>query len=237
MRSHARAVAAVLAVAGLLFAAPARAAAPKSPTCAPRGAPLATVIVIQGGGFVWPGWADMGVCRALARRGFRAVNLVYPLHNLPGAVRVTMREVSKARRRKLPVFAFGLSAGGTLAELAAVTGRVDAAVALAAPTDLLHWAPGGPVARRQWRNPRAYWRDVGANRAQRRAASPYRRVTARAAPLLLFHSPKDEVVPIGQARKLVRRADTARLRLLRGKHLQSQAFRKPAFKWLRQRVG
>jgi acetyl esterase/lipase len=231
--------AAITATFGVLGAAPSQAAGASSPVCKPHGAPKATVIVILGGGFVWPGWADTTVCRALAKRGFRAINLVYPLHDLPGAVRATTRAARTARRRKLPVFAFGLSAGGTLAELAAVTGRVDAAVALAAPTDLLHWAPGGPIAGQQWDSPAAYWRDVGATRAQRRAASPLRRVSKRAAPLLLFHSSEDEVVPIAQARALVHRlrhVKRARLRVLRGKHLQSQAFRSPAFRWLGRRL-
>jgi alpha-beta hydrolase superfamily lysophospholipase len=194
------------------------------------------VVVIQGGGFVFPGWADLGICRALARRGFRAVNLVYPLHDLPGAVRATMRELRRERRRGLPVFALGLSAGGTLAELAGVTGRADAAVAIAAPTDLLHWAPGGPLAGREWDSPAAYWRDVGATPAERRAASPIYHVSSRSAPLLLFHSTDDEVVPVAQARALARRVPGTPLRLLGGRHLQSQAFRRPAFDWLRRRA-
>jgi alpha-beta hydrolase superfamily lysophospholipase len=194
---------------------------------------VATVIVVNGGGFVWPGWADMSLCRALARHRFRAVNLVYPLHDLPGAARATMRAVHRERRRGLPVFVVGLSVGGTLAELAAVEGEVDGAVAVAAPTDLLSWAPGGAVAGQQWSDADAYWRDVGASRAQRRAASPVYQVRDSAAPLLLFHSPDDEVVPIAQANALVDRVPSAQLRQLGGAHLQSQAFRKPALSWLR----
>ncbi len=218
---------------GLVAAAPARAAGDPSPSCDPPETPIANVVVIQGGGFVWPGWADLSLCRTLARRGFRAVNLVYPLHDLPGAVRATLREVRRERRSGRRVFAVGLSAGGTLAELAAVEGKVDGAVAVAAPTDLLTWAPGGPVAGQHWSSPAAYWRDVGATRAQRRAASPLRRAAGHAAPLLLFHSSDDEVVPIAQARALAKHVPGARLRDLRGRHLQSQAFRRPALRWLR----
>jgi fermentation-respiration switch protein FrsA (DUF1100 family) len=223
----------------LIAAVPNEAADASSPTCNPHGAPKATVIVLLGGGFVVPGWGDTSICRALARRGYRAINLVYPLHNLPGALRTTTRAVRRARRSKVPVFAFGLSAGGTLAEIAAVTGKVDAAVAVAAPADLLRWSPGGPQAHQQWDSPAAYWRDVGATRAQRRAASPLRQITKRAAPLLLFHSTQDEVVPFAQSRALankLRRVRRAPLRRLKGKHLQSQGYKRPAFRWLASRV-
>jgi hypothetical protein len=212
----------------------ARAAGAANPICRPHGQAIASVIVIHGGGFVWPGWADLSLCRTLARSGFRAVNLVYPLHDLPGAVRATMRAAGRERKRAGRVFAVGLSVGGTLAELAAVEGKVDGAVAVGAPTDLLHWAPGGPLAGRQWSDSAAYWRDVGATRAERRAASPIYAAGGRAAPLLLFHSTDDEVVPIAQARALVKHVPTARLRRLHGRHLKSQAYRRPALGWLRR---
>jgi hypothetical protein len=237
--AHAHAAHAAAVRAGTAHAGAARTrsrAAGTSPTCNPRRRPVASVIVIHGGGFVWPGWADLSLCRALARHGFRAVNLVYPLHDLPGAVHATMRATRRERKRGLPVAALGLSVGGTLAELAAEKGRVDAAVAVAGPTDLLHWAPGGSVADEQWSDAAAYWRDVGATHAQRLAASPIRHTSTHSAPMLLFHSPADEVVPIAQSRALVRRLPGTRLRLLRGQHLQSQAFRAPALDWLRRRL-
>lgn len=235
----ARAVVAAFVLAPVLACAGGGSAArARSPVCKPpqRAAVKADAIVILGGGFVVPGWTDTSICRALARRGFRAVNLVYPLHDLPGAVRATRSAARRARRSRRPVVAVGLSAGGTLAELLAVRGEVDAAVAVAAPSDLLHWSPGGAAAAREWPNSAAYWRDVGASRAQRRAASPLRNVGPRPAPLLLFHSPADEVVPFAQSRALRRRVPTSRLRLLRGRHLQSQAWRRPAYAWLARRV-
>jgi acetyl esterase/lipase len=223
----------VAVVASLLVTAPAKASDP-DPVCEPaKEPPAATVVVIQGGGFVLPGWANLGTCRALARHGFRAVNISYPLHDLPGAVRTTNRKLRRERRHGLPVCALGESSGGTLAELAAVEGRVPAAVAVAAPANLLDWSPGGAKSERQWSSPAAYWRDVGATKAERRAASPLFQVGERPSPLLLFHSPKDEVVPIAQSRSLARRVPSARLKRLRGRHLESQAFRKPAFRWLR----
>jgi hypothetical protein len=217
------------AVASLLAAAPARAG---DAVCEPPSTPAANVVVIQGGGFVLPGWADVGVCKALARHGFRAVNITYPLHDLPGAVTTTMRKLRRERRRGLPVCAIGLSSGGTLAELAAVEGQLPA-VAVAAPTNLLDWAPGGAASEREWSNRAEYWRDVGASRRERRAASPIFRIGARPSPLLLFHSPGDEVVPIAQARSLARQLPGTRLRRLRERHLQDQSYRKPAFRWLR----
>ena len=225
-----RALCGLAAIAYLLAAAPAQAS---DPVCRPSKPAAATVVVIEGGGFVLPGWADLGTCRALARHGFRAVSISYPLHDLPGAVKTTMRKLRRERRHGLPVCVLGESSGGTLAELAAVEGRVPAAVAVAAPTNLLDWSPGGPAAEREWSSPAAYWRDVGATRRERRAASPLFRIGARPSPLLLFHSPEDEVVPIAQARSLAGKVPGAQLRRLRGRHLQSQAFRKPAFAWLR----
>jgi pimeloyl-ACP methyl ester carboxylesterase len=216
-------------VASLLVAAPAHAG---DPVCRPSKPAVATVVVIEGGGFVLPGWADLGTCRALARHGFRAVNVSYPLHDLPGAVSTTMRKIRRERRHGLPVCALGESSGGTLAELAAVEGRAPA-VAVAAPTNLLDWSPGGAASEREWSSPAAYWRDVGATRRERRAASPIFRIGTGPSPLLLFHSPKDEVVPIAQARSLASKVPGARLKRLRGRHLQSQAFRRPAFAWLR----
>jgi hypothetical protein len=80
-----------------------------------------------------------------------------------------------------------------------VVAAFDGAVAVGAPTDLVRWSPGGPVAGREWNSPRAYWRDVGATLRERRAASPLRLGGHGSAPLLLFHSRVDEVVPVAQA--------------------------------------
>ena len=180
------------------------------------------VVVIEGGGFVLPGWADVGTCRALARHGFGAVNISYPLHDLPGAVKTTMRKLRRERRHGLPVCALGESSGGRCAELAAVEGRVPAAVAVAAPSE-----PAGLVSGRRGVGAAsgaaaaAYWRDVGATRRERRAASPGSRIGARPSPLLLFHSPEDEVVPIAQARSLAAAGAGRPVKPLRGRHLRS----------------
>ena len=239
MRARAVARAAVLALALACATAPGADGAAWSPVChpPPPTATRATAILILGGGFLEPGWADMHICRDLARHGFRTVNLVYPLHDLPGAVHLARSRARRAQQgTRRPVFAVGLSVGGTLAELLAVRGEVDAAVAVAAPSDLLHWAPGGDATVALERpDAAAYWRDVGASRAERRAASPLRHVGAHPAPLLLFHSRTDEVVPFAQSLALRRRVATSRLRLLRGRHLESQAWRRPAFAWLARR--
>jgi dienelactone hydrolase len=222
-------VAATLLLIGL---GPPRAAAAGSRVCKPRRAPLATVIVIQSSGFVLPAVDEPRECHAFARRGFRASELTVPVRDLPGAVRAAQVAARRGGSFGRRVYAFGLSAGGTLAALLAVEGQVDGAVAVAAPTNLLDWAPGGAAARERWRNAAAYWREVGATRPERRAASPVHQVTRRAAPLLLLHSREDEIVPFAQARALQREHPLARLRRLRGHHLQSQAFLAPALAWL-----
>jgi alpha/beta hydrolase fold len=207
--------------AALPLAPPAQAA---DVVCRPDGPARATVLYLHGGGFVLGAASDpynILVCDELAARGFRARVVDYPLHDLPGAVRAAR---AAAARHRSPVYAFGDSAGGTLAALLAVRGQVDAGVAFAAPSDLLTW-PAEP----------GWWDRFGATPAERRAASPYRRAGRRGAPLLLMHDPRDIAVPFEQSLRLARRAPRARLVRARAgylAHVPRQANRRYAMRWL-----
>jgi acetyl esterase/lipase len=208
-------------VAGLLLASAAQAA---DVICKPDGAARATVLYFHPGGFLDGSASDpanLVVCRELAARGFRARVVDYPLRDLPGAVRAANAAAAGQRSR---VYALGDSAGGTLAALLAVRGRVDGAAAFAGPSDLLTWpAEAG------------WWGRFGATRAERRAASPYRRVTGRSVPLLLMHDPRDIVVPFGQSERLARKLPRARLVRARAgylAHVWRPANRRYAFRWL-----
>jgi acetyl esterase/lipase len=196
--------------------------------CKPDGRARATVLYFHAGGFFEGRASDpdnLVVCGELAARGFRARVVEYPLRDLPGAVRAADAAAARHRSR---VYAVGDSAGGTLAALLAVRGRVDGAVAFAAPTDLLSWpAEAG------------WWGRFGATHAERRAASPYRRVTRRSAPLLLMHDPRDIVVPFGQSERLARKVPRAVLVRARAgylAHVWRPANRRYAMRWLSRRA-
>ena len=103
--------------------------------------------------------------------------VTYPLGDLPAAVSTARAE---ARRLRRPfgadrVYAYGSSAGGTLAALLAGDGLVAAAVAKAPVSDLVGWewplGAYGPD----------YFEQIGADLAARYRLSPLRRRARRAA--------------------------------------------------------
>jgi acetyl esterase/lipase len=195
--------------------------------CAPAAPPRASVLYFHPGGFVQGEAADPGnveVCNEFAARGYLTRVVEYPLDDLPGAVGAARA----AAREHRPDFAVGASAGGTLAALLAVEGRVDGAVTWAAPTDLL-----------TWQQDPAQKRELGASRRDRADASPYRHVTPRAAPILVMHDPADSVVPFEQATRFAKRAHSARLVRVRADiyhHTWLPRHRLPILRWLDART-
>jgi acetyl esterase/lipase len=216
-----------MAALAISFAGIADAASANDVVCAPDAPPRASVLYFHPGGFILGRAEDPGnveICNEFASRGYLTRVVEYPLYDIAGAAAAAR---SAAREHK-PGFAVGDSAGGTLAALLAVEGRVDGAATFAAPTDLLTWPDDAGV-----------WRKVGASRSERAAASPFRRVTSRAAPILVMHDPGDMVVSFDQARRLVRRAHRARLVRVQGesyRHTWQPQHRQQILRWLDART-
>jgi acetyl esterase/lipase len=93
----------------------------------------------------------MDQAAALAkRRGFITVEVDYPLCNIAAAAETAFAEADKLQRHGYRVFAYGDSAGGTLAALLAERGLAQSAVAAAPASDLLHWPDYSDEEYRHW---------------------------------------------------------------------------------------
>ena len=167
-----------------------------------------TVLVFPAGAFVYepaPGWSDP-ICHRVEQRGARCAPVEYPLWNLRRAVHY-VRQV--AARYENPV-AYGESAGGFLAGRLLAEKRVEKAVTVNAPLNLKRW---------EW-HPNV---DMdGVNRLS---------VTRVERPMLLFHSPKDEVVSIRLARPVVYEPTVTYMPLF-GEHGDVRRARRPGIRWL-----
>jgi acetyl esterase/lipase len=206
-------------------------------TCRPAGAPRAALVYLHGGGFL-VGGTDVWLreqCEPFASAGYVTTAVDYPIRELGAdpprfSYRRTLRQVIRAANALaeacLPVFAYGESAGGNIAEMLAVRDRIAGSVAVAAPSDLLTWATEN----------REYWRLLGMTRRERRDASPLHRIGPRPRPLLMLHSPADEVVPIDQSRRLAETLSAARLIRLSGGHLADPDAMRIGLRWLRRRT-
>ena len=163
----------------LVLAAPAVA----SPAVDARaGARKPILLLIHGGGFAFDDPTRMDdAARVATARGFRPVRLEYTLWNLPRALADANRAAKRYARRG-PLFAYGESAGGTLAALVARPGRARAAVAYAPVSNLVHWLGDQPV----------MMRNLGATRADLRRGSPALRRATR--PILAMVPEHDSVV-------------------------------------------
>jgi hypothetical protein len=165
-------------------------------------------------------------------RGYAVDAVAYPPWDIPGAEgdAVWMAASEPAR----PVFALGLSAGGTLAEWLAVHGYVKAAVSVAGISDLSTWGTSSDS---------GYWaqfnNNTGMTLAQRAAASPLEAVAGATAPvpLLMFSSPADTVVPYQQSVNLrdalqAKCGTCGSLMNLTGDHLQDPSWDALTASWL-----
>lgn len=147
------------------------------------------LLLIHGGSFLFEDPNFESLTREVAiEAGFVPHYLHYPLGDLRGAVTAARAE---ARRlgESFPgrVYAYGASAGGTLAAILAGDGLVRAAVAKAPVSDLLDW---------EWplgRYGADYYEQIGTDPAIRRRFSPLRRPALR--PLLVIQGRNDQVVP------------------------------------------
>lgn len=179
----------VAAIVLLLAASPAG-AAPSSPAVGAGGSVRPQLILIHGGSFLYedPAFESLTRRRAI-QAGFVPHYLRYPLGDLPAAFQAAREEATRLRARYGgAVYAYGSSAGGTLASLLAGDGLVSAAVAKAPVSDLLDW---------RWPLTAFgtdYFERIGlAAPAARRRLSPLRRPARR--PLLILQGRGDRVVP------------------------------------------
>jgi|GEM_PF-3673864 len=135
-----------------------------------------------------PNFEPSTAARAIAA-GFVPHYVTYPLEDMPAAV-LTVRAEAKRLRQKFGlrrVYAYGSSAGGTLAALLSGNGLVSAAVAKAPVSDLVSW---------QWpltTYGANYDERIGLTLSARYRLSPLRRPAM--SPLLIYQGRGDRVVP------------------------------------------
>ncbi len=167
-------------IGGVLFAVPAQVAGAAS-------APL--IITIHGGGFKAGAPEDMmPIVKALRAQGAPVVSLRYRLGSPAVAVASARYQVLKLHHR-LPhrrLFAWGGSAGGTIALRLAADGLVDRAVAASPVTDLTALVFG--------QQPSVFWPGTTSDN---RVASPH----CPHAPTLMLHAKDDTVIPISESRQ------------------------------------
>lgn len=148
------------------------------------------LLLFHGGSFLYddPYFEPLTRPRALAA-GFVPHYITYPLGDLPAAVERARAEARRLREKfgVGRVYAYGSSAGGTLAALLSGDHLVAAAVAKAPVSDLVTWI--WPLERY---GPE-YWEALGADQATRERLSPIRR--PQLAPLLLIQGRADAIVP------------------------------------------
>jgi pimeloyl-ACP methyl ester carboxylesterase len=171
------------------------------------------LLLIHGGSFLFddPTFEPLTRPRAIAA-GFVPHYVTYPLGNLPAAVQKVRAEARRLREKfgVDRVYAYGSSAGGTLAALLSGDHLVSAAVAKAPISDLATWE--WPVAKY---GPE-YWNNLGVDLADRERLSPQRRV--QLAPLLVIQGRADRIVPPAMNEAFAASYPRVRLWIVAGGH-------------------
>jgi acetyl esterase/lipase len=183
-------VALAATAAALLLAVPSAGAAEPSGLQAEAPGPKPQLILLHGGSFLFedPEFEPLTRERAEAA-GFVPHYVTYPLGDLPAAIQA-VRAVARELRAQVGrdhVYAYGASAGGTLAAILDGEGDVAAAVAKAPVSDLVSW---------EWPLQKYglnYFEQIQVDPEARIRLSPYRRPEQR--PLLLIQGRADNVVP------------------------------------------
>lgn len=192
------------------------------------------LMLIHGGSFLYEDPIFQATTEASAiAAGFTPHYVQYPLGDLPGAIRAVRAAARDLRLRYGPsVYAYGSSAGGTLAAILAGEGQIAGAVAKAPPSDLVGWEwpllAYGP----------AYYDRIAAGPTARYRFSPLRRPAAR--PLLIVHGRNDGVVPIEQSEAFAAKFRRVHLWAVPGGHHTEQArpwILEGAFRWLANLVA
>lgn len=193
-----------------------------------KRAPALTVILLPGGGWqhadpaTMQPWVD-----DFHAHGIRAFSITYPLRDVIKAIDY-VRGVVQRQRGKVVVY--GISAGGTIAAALAAEGSIYAGVNIVGPTDFTRWlSPGGLYIMRQ----------IGMKSyAQKRAASPYWRLTPKASPQLIQCGLADPIVTYEQCLRYYKAAkksqSSTRLDALVDAHGQLPRDRDAARRWVTQ---
>ena len=159
-----------------------------------QAGPKPHLMLLHGGSFLYDDPEFVETTQGAARKaGFIPHYTTYPLGDMPAAV-LAVRAEAKRLRQKFGgdmVYAYGSSAGGTLAALLSGDGLVAAAAAKAPVSNLVSWEwPLGAYGPK-------YWERVQLDLDARYRLSPLRRPAKE--PLLLVHGIDDQVVPISQS--------------------------------------
>jgi acetyl esterase/lipase len=199
---------------------------------------MITVLVLHGGGFSGGDPASVEpIASDLRAAGYNAIAVPYrhenPTGNVLGEI-ATVRRYAKDFEGYGPVIAYGTSAGGTLAGALAASGDVAGAVVAGGPSNLLTWICVSPL------TIPSYWQALGMTTADRRAASPYYRLSSRTSPQLLLYGDVDPIVTVDQglsyynaARK--RQSDTKFTLMTISPHAFYEQYRVQARQWIQQR--
>jgi dipeptidyl aminopeptidase/acylaminoacyl peptidase len=201
----------VVLVALLAFVWPALARAQVEPA-EPVG-PKPQLLLFHGGSFLFEDPSFEPLTRPLVEAaGFVPHYVDYPLGDLPAAVLAARAEAARLRGRfgLDDVFAYGSSAGGTLAALLSGDGLVAAAVAKAPVSDLVGWA--WPLTTYG----ENYDEQIGLTQEASYRLSPLRRAQQR--PLLLLQGSVDAVVPLAMSEAFAAKFGQVDLWVMTGGH-------------------
>lgn len=202
-----------LALAAMLALAPATARAEESGIAPRQPRPKPQLILFHGGSFLFqdPLFEPLTRPRAEAA-GFVPHYVDYPLGDLPAAVTAARLEARRLRDQvgRDRVYAYGASAGGTLAAILAGEGDVEAAVAKAPVSDLATWEwPLGQYGLN-------YYETIMATPESRLRLSPIRRPERQ--PLLVIQGRADSVVPLSMNEQFAAKFGSVRLWVVAGGH-------------------
>lgn len=222
-----------LALAALAAVAVAPATAAKETGIGPsKPAPKPQLILIHGGSFLFHDPFFRPLTRPWAlEAGFVPHYIDYPLNDLPGAVTAARLEARRLREQVGVgrVYAYGASAGGTLAAILAGEGDVYAAAAKAPISDLSTW---------EWplgRYGTNYYENIVASPEARLRLSPLNRPERR--PLLVVQGRHDDVVPPAMNEAFAAKFGRVHLWLVPGGHTAERTrpwILEGAMRWLAQ---
>jgi len=223
------------ALACLALLAPALASAQTAGIAPQKPGPKPQLILFHGGSFLFhdPFFRPLTRPWALAE-GFVPHYVNYPLGDLPAAVSAARLEARRLRDQVGVdrVYAYGASAGGTLASILAGEGDVAAAVAKAPISDLATWEwPLGAYGSN-------YYETILAGPATRLRLSPLNRPEQQA--LLVIQGRGDVVVPPSMNEAFAAKFADVYLWLVPGGHTTERV--RPwivsgAMRWLAQRAA